>query len=115
MESTPGADLAALLLAAHGLTRREQEVCQEVLAGRSTAEIATALFISANTVQNHLKSLFDKVGVRTRRELVARLARSHLDSCTERDRAPASSRSANNGSKDSDERASVPEHAGRGG
>jgi DNA-binding CsgD family transcriptional regulator len=81
MESTPGSDLAALLLTAHGLSRREQEVCREVLAGRSTAEIAAALFISANTVQDHLKSVFDKVGVRTRRELVARLApagdRSH--------------------------------------
>ena len=80
VESTPGADLAALLLAAHGLTRREQEVCREILAGRSTAEIATALFISANTVQDHLKSVFDKVGVRTRRELVARLAPSRGDS-----------------------------------
>ena len=76
MESTPGSDLAALLLTAHGLTRREQEVCREILAGRSTAEIAAALFISANTVQDHLKSVFDKVGVRTRRELVARLAQS---------------------------------------
>jgi DNA-binding CsgD family transcriptional regulator len=80
LEATPGADLAALLLAAHGLTRREQEVCHEVLAGRSTAEIAAALFISANTVQDHLKSVFDKVGVRTRRELVARLARGGADS-----------------------------------
>ena len=80
MESTPGSDLAALLLTAHGLTRREQEVCREVLAGRSTSEIAAALFISANTVQDHLKSVFDKVGVRTRRELVARLAPSRGDS-----------------------------------
>jgi hypothetical protein len=36
LESTPGSDLAALLLTAHGLTRREQEVCREILAGRST-------------------------------------------------------------------------------
>jgi len=80
MESTPGSDLADLLLTAHGLTRREQEVCREILAGRSTAEIAAALFISANTVQDHLKSVFDKVGVRTRRELVARVAPSRGDS-----------------------------------
>lgn len=80
IESTPGSDLAALLLAAHGLTRREQEVCREILAGRSTAEIAATLFISANTVQDHLKSVFDKVGIRTRRELVARLAPSRSES-----------------------------------
>jgi DNA-binding CsgD family transcriptional regulator len=80
MESTSVSDLAALLLTAHGLTRREQEVCCEILAGRSTAEIAAALFISTNTVQDHLKSVFDKVGVRTRRELVAHLAPSRRDS-----------------------------------
>jgi DNA-binding CsgD family transcriptional regulator len=74
IESTPSSDLTRLLLAAHGLSRREQDVCREVLAGRSTAEIAAALFISPNTVQDHLKSVFDKVGVRSRRELVARLA-----------------------------------------
>jgi DNA-binding CsgD family transcriptional regulator len=66
-------DLTALLLDAHGLSRREQAVCRAVLAGQSTSEIAASLYISPHTVQDHLKSIFDKVGVRSRRELTAHL------------------------------------------
>jgi DNA-binding CsgD family transcriptional regulator len=66
-------DVARLMLAAYGSTRREQDVCLELLAGRSTAEIAQRLFISPHTVQDHLKSLFDKVGARNRNELVAKI------------------------------------------
>ncbi len=42
-----------------------------VCRGLSTREIAERLYITMNTVQDHLKSIFDKVGVRSRRELVA--------------------------------------------
>jgi DNA-binding CsgD family transcriptional regulator len=62
-----------LLFAAYGLTAREREVAAEVIAGHSTSDIAGRLFISSNTVQDHLKSVFGKVGVRSRGELVARL------------------------------------------
>jgi DNA-binding CsgD family transcriptional regulator len=65
--------LATLLLAAYGVTAREQEVCLEVLSGNATADIARHLFISPHTVHDHLKSLFEKVGVGSRGELVARL------------------------------------------
>jgi DNA-binding CsgD family transcriptional regulator len=66
-------DLVHLRLAAYGATPREQEVCFEVLAGCSTTEIGHRLFISPLTVQDHLKALFGKVGVRSRGELVAKL------------------------------------------
>ena len=62
-----------LLLAAHGLTARELDVARHVLRGDSTRAIADTLHISAHTVQDHLKSVFDKVGVRSRRDLVGRL------------------------------------------
>jgi DNA-binding CsgD family transcriptional regulator len=63
----------AVLLAAYGLTTRELDVARHVLRGDSTKAIAGTLHISAHTVQDHLKSVFDKVGVRSRRDLVGRL------------------------------------------
>jgi DNA-binding CsgD family transcriptional regulator len=73
LEPTRPYELAAIMADAYLLTQREREVAQHVLLGRSTAEIATALFLSPWTVQDHLKKVFDKVGVRSRAELAGRL------------------------------------------
>ncbi len=64
-------DVTSLLLDAHGLSAREQEVVAAVLSGLSTTDIAARLFISSNTVQDHLKAVFNKIGVHSRRELAA--------------------------------------------
>ncbi|MDR6973159.1 helix-turn-helix transcriptional regulator [Leifsonia shinshuensis] len=66
-------DVGAVLLAAYGLTDRERDIVREVASGRSTLEIGHRLFISPYTVQDHLKSIFSKVGVHSRGELVDRL------------------------------------------
>ena len=66
-------EIAPLIAAAYGLSDRERQVLQQVLIGLSTSDICAALFISANTVQDHLKSIFEKTGVRSRRDLVAQI------------------------------------------
>jgi DNA-binding CsgD family transcriptional regulator len=63
-----------VLAAAYGLTGREQEVIRSVFAGHSTKEISARLAISTYTVQDHLKSIFGKVGVTSRGELAHHLA-----------------------------------------
>ncbi len=64
---------AALLLSAYGLSRRERDIATQVIRGASTKAISAELHLSEYTVQDHLKAVFDKVGVRSRRDLVALL------------------------------------------
>jgi DNA-binding CsgD family transcriptional regulator len=73
VEPGRAAEVAPLVVRAYGLTPREVDVAEMVLKGASTKEIATLLEVSAYTVQDHLKSIFDKVDVRSRREMVARI------------------------------------------
>ena len=45
--------------------------------GQSTKQMARALGVSPYTVQDHLKSIFDKTGVRSRGELVGQIFLEH--------------------------------------
>jgi DNA-binding CsgD family transcriptional regulator len=71
IEAAHPQDVAPLLLSSHGLTPRERDVALLVLRGAATRAIGDELHLSAYTVKDHVKSIFDKTGVRSRRELVA--------------------------------------------
>ncbi len=79
LEPAAPAEVAPLVLQAYGLTDREAQVGQLVLRGLSTREIADGLFIAALTVQQHLKAVFEKTGVRSRRELVGKVFFAHYE------------------------------------
>ncbi len=79
VEPAHPARITPLLMSAYGLTGREQEVTRGVLRGDSTAQIAERLVVSPHTVQEHLKKVFEKTGVRSRRELVGKVFFAHYE------------------------------------
>jgi DNA-binding CsgD family transcriptional regulator len=66
-------EVAWLNVAAYGLSPREEEVVELVVRGFTNRQISGALFISEHTVQRHLSNIFEKVGVRSRKNLLKRL------------------------------------------
>jgi DNA-binding CsgD family transcriptional regulator len=79
VEPAHPARITPLLMSAYGLTEREQEVTKLVLQGDSTAQIAEHLVVSPHTVQQHLKKIFERTGVRSRRELVGKVFFAHYE------------------------------------
>ncbi|WP_292992482.1 helix-turn-helix transcriptional regulator [Nitrosomonas sp.] len=56
-----------------GLTNRELEISILVYQGNSAREIAEEIKLSYHTVRNHIKSIYSKLGVSTRSELLSRI------------------------------------------
>ena len=64
----------SLLCRTYALSERERAVVALLVAGLDTRAVTERLFISAHTVQDHLKSVFEKIGIHSRRELLAKLS-----------------------------------------
>lgn len=73
IEPATGPRAATVRLEAHGATTREREVATLIARGLTNPEIAETLVLSPHTVQDHIKSLFAKLGVSSRQELVAKV------------------------------------------
>ncbi|WP_327001654.1 helix-turn-helix transcriptional regulator [Dactylosporangium sp. NBC_01737] len=72
IEEASPAQRSAVFARAFGLTPRETELLSHLIAGADTRAVAADMFLSPNTVQDHLKSVFAKTGTRNRRTLLSR-------------------------------------------
>jgi DNA-binding CsgD family transcriptional regulator len=70
-ESSP-TERAALFARAFGLSDRESELMGHLVTGTDTRDLAKRMFVSQHTVQDHLKSIFAKTSMHSRRELLSR-------------------------------------------
>lgn len=61
-----------------GLSSREKCIAHEVRRGSTNAEIAALYGLSENTIKHHLTSVFSKLGIRNRAELIYRLTERYL-------------------------------------
>ena len=77
VEAAKSAEIAPIIIEAYGLTPRERDVLRAIARGSSTPEIAAELFLSPHTVRDYIKTVFDKIGVTSRSELVATLFAEH--------------------------------------
>jgi DNA-binding CsgD family transcriptional regulator len=77
IEPAKSAEIAPIIIDAYGLSARERDVVRAIARGASTPEIASELFLSPHTVRDHVKAVFEKVGVSSRGELVAKLFAEH--------------------------------------
>ncbi len=66
----------ALETSNYGFTPREKQVVDELLKGLSYKEIAQVLGISSTTVNDHLKNVYPKMGVRTKAELMRKILKT---------------------------------------
>ena len=77
LEAARPVELATVVADTYVLTDRERTIAALVAQGHTTNDIADRLHLSAYTVQDHLKAIFDKTGTGSRGELVARLFLDH--------------------------------------
>ncbi len=69
------------------VSKRERDILELILEGKSNKEIEANLFISINTVKNHIYSLYRKLGVKSRGQLMHLILENDADTPTAEDYA----------------------------
>jgi DNA-binding CsgD family transcriptional regulator len=77
IEPAKASEIAPIIVQAYQLSAREQQIAGLISQGAATSEIADQLYLSPHTVRDHIKSIFEKVGVASRGELVATVFAEH--------------------------------------
>ena len=72
IEETSPVDRLEVFGRAYGLSARETELMSLLATGSDTRDLASRMFLSENTIQDHLKSIFAKTSSRNRRSLLSR-------------------------------------------
>ncbi len=62
--------LLEILYQKFNISRREREIVELILQGKSNKEIEDSLFISLSTVKNHIYNVYQKLGVKSRSQLI---------------------------------------------
>jgi DNA-binding CsgD family transcriptional regulator len=77
IEPATASEIAPIITEAYELSARERDITQLIARGLGTSDIAAGLHLSRHTVRDYVKTVFDKVGVSSRGELVAKLFAEH--------------------------------------
>jgi len=71
LHAGPGRRARIALTGPSALTAAERRVCRQVAEGQTNREVAQALFVTEKTVERHLSSAYQKLGIRSRFQLVS--------------------------------------------
>jgi DNA-binding NarL/FixJ family response regulator len=71
LHAGPGRRARLELTGPSALTAAERRVCRQVAEGQTNREVAQALFVTEKTVERHLSSVYQKLGIRSRFQLAS--------------------------------------------
>jgi DNA-binding CsgD family transcriptional regulator len=71
LHAGPGRRVRTQLTGPGALTAAEWRVCRQVVEGRTNREVAQALFLTEKTIERHLSSAYQKLGIRSRFQLTS--------------------------------------------
>jgi DNA-binding CsgD family transcriptional regulator len=77
IEPASAHDLAPMMIAAYGLTNRETQVAERLIAGMPRKRVAAGLQLSLHTVNDHIKAIYEKLGISSVGQLRMQVLQDH--------------------------------------